>query len=137
MNQIFENFKPEAFFSTENPFYKSARNTHTLFAEAFDKTARMQLAFGEELLDINKKRFASLYAGTSIQDTVTKHQELMTEVGNRATALTDEFQQVASDLQAGITNAANEWINITTEAVNKATESAKPAKVAKVSEKAA
>ncbi len=137
MNNVFENFKPEALFSAENPFFKSAQKTHTLFAAAFDKTARMQLAFGEELLDLNKKRFASLYAGASVQDTIANHQELMTEAGDRASALADEFQQVATDLQAGITNAANEWINIATEAVNNASETAKPAKIAKVSKKAA
>jgi hypothetical protein len=137
MNNIFENFKSEALFSAENPFFKSAQKTHTLFAEAFDKTARMQLVFGDELLDLNKKRFASLYAGASVQDTVANHQELMTEAGSRASALADEFQQVATDLQAGITDAANEWINIATETVNNATETAKPTRVAKVSKKAA
>jgi hypothetical protein len=137
MNNVFENFKPEALFSAENPFFESAQKTHTLFAEAFDKTARMQLAFGEELLEINKKRFASLYTGASVQDTIANHQELMTEAGGHASALADEFQQVATDLQAGVTDATNEWINIATEAVNNASETAKPAKIAKVSKKAA
>ena len=137
MNNIFENFKPEALFSSENPFFKSTQKTHTLFSKAFDKTARMQLAFAEELLDLNKKRFASLYTGASVQDTIANHQELMTEAGSRASALADEFQQVATDLQAGVTDAANEWINIATEAVNNASETAKTAKVAKVSKKAA
>ena len=137
MNNIFVNFKPEALFSAENPFFKSAQKTHTLFAEAFDKTARMQLAFAEELLDLNKKRIASLYASASVQDTVANHQELMTEAGGCASALADEFQQVATVLQAGINDAANDWINIATEAVNNATETAKPTKVAKASKKAA
>lgn len=121
MNTLFENFKPEALFSTENPFFKSAQKTHSLFAEAFDKTASMQLAFGEELLGLNKKRFASLYAGDSAQDTLVAQQDLIVEAGNRASALADEFQKVASDFQAGITEAASEWVNVATEAVNKAT----------------
>ena len=137
MNNIFENFKPEALFSAENPFFKSAQKTHALFAEAFDKTARMQLAFGEELLDLNKKRFASLYSGDPAQDTLAVHQDLIVEAGNRASALTDEFQKVATDFQAGMTDAANEWVNVATEAVNVATETVKPAKKTNASKKAA
>jgi len=134
MNELFDNFKPETVFSTENPFFKSAQNAHTLFAEAFDKTARMQLAFGEELLDLNKKRFATLYAGASASETLSDHQDLITEAGNRASDLADEFQKVATDFQAGITEAANEWVNVATEAVS---EAAKPVKSKKASKKAA
>jgi hypothetical protein len=137
MNNIFDNFKPEALFSTENPFFKSAQKTHTLFAEAFDKTARMQLAFGEELLDLNKKRFASLYAGKSAQGTIATHQDLITEAGTRASALVDDFQKVATDFQAGMTEAANEWVNVATEAVNEAVETVQSPKTAKPSKKAA
>jgi len=137
MNNLFDNFKPEVIFSTGNPFLKSARKTHTLFAEAFDKTARMQLAFGEDLLDLNKQRFESLYAGKSATDTLSVQQELATQAGNRASALADEFQQVATDFQAGITEAANEWVNVAADAVNEATEAAKPAQAKKASKKAA
>ena len=137
MNNLFENFKPEALFSAENPFYQSAQKTHSLFADAFDKTARMQLAFGTELLDLNKKRFASLYAGGSAQDTLSAQQDLIAEAGNRASALVDEFQKVATDFQAGVTDAANEWHNVATEAVNEATEAATPARKTKTIKKAA
>ena len=134
MNELFNNFKPETIFSTENPFFKSAQKAHTLFAETFDKTARMQLAFGEELLDLNKKRFATLYAGASASETLSAHQDLITEAGNRASDLADEFQKVATDFQAGITEAANEWVNVATEAVSDAAE---PVKSKKASKKAA
>ena len=137
MNNIFENFKTENIFSTENPFSKSAQKTHGLFATAFDTTARMQLAFGEELLDLNKKRFAALYAGDSVQDTIATHQELITEAGNRAIALNDEIQKVATELQTSVTDAANEWLSVATEAVSDVTKTATPAKTAKVSKKAA
>lgn len=128
MNNLFDNFKPEALFSTENPFIKSAQKTHTLFANAFDQTARMQLAFGEELLDLNKKRFASLYAGQSASDTVTVQQDLIVEAGNRASDLAEEFQKVATNFQAGLTEAASEWVSVASEAV---TDAAKPAKATK------
>jgi len=131
MTNLFDNFKPEAIFSAENPFLKSAQKTHTLIAEAFDKTARMQLAFGEELLDLNKQRFASLYDGKSAQDTLATQQDLVTEAGNRASALADEFQAVATDFQAGVTEVANEWAQVATEAANEVSEVAKPAKANK------
>lgn len=137
MNNLFDNFKPEAIFSADNPFVKSAQKTHTLIADAFDKTARMQLAFGEELLNLNKKRFASLYAGNSVQDTLATQQDLITEAGNRASNLADEFQKVATDFQAGVTEAANEWVAVATDAVNDVTDAAKPAKAKKASKKAA
>jgi len=128
MNNLFENFKPEAIFSAENPFVKSAQKTHTLFAKAFDDTARMQLAFGEELLDLNKKRFAGLYAGNSASETLTAQQDLIVEAGNRASALADEFQKVATGFQADLTEAASEWTSVASEAV---TDAAKPAKATK------
>jgi len=131
MKNIFEQFNPEAFFSAENPFIKSTQKTHNLFFEAFDRTARMQLAFGEEILDLNRKRFDSLYAGKSTQDTLSAQQDLIVEAGNRASALVDEFQKVATDFQAGITDAANEWVNVATEAVNEVTEVTKPARASK------
>lgn len=131
MNNLFDNFKPEAIFSAENPFLKSARKTHGLFAEAFDKTARMQLAFAEDLLDLNKKRFASLYAGKSAQDTIATQQELLTAAGNRTFAVADELQKVSTVLKTGITDAANEWMAVATEAVTNIAETAKPAKAGK------
>lgn len=137
MNNLFDNFKTEAIFSTENPFFKSAQKTHTLFAEAFDKTARMQLAFGEELLDLNKKRFATLYAGKSAAETLAAQQDLIDEAGTRASALVDGIQKVATDFQADVTEATNEWVNVATDAVNEATDAAQPAKTKKASKKAA
>jgi len=56
MNRLFEFFKHDTILSTGNPFFKSAEKTHRLFAGAIDSTARMQLAFGEELLDLNKNQ---------------------------------------------------------------------------------
>lgn len=134
MNNIFENLKPEALFSADNPFFTAAQKTHSQFAQAFDKTARMQLAFAEELLDLNQKRFAALYAGASVQDTIASHQELLTEAGNRSFAMADELQKVAVDFQAGISDAANDWVNVATQAASKI---AKPANINKASKKAA
>jgi len=131
MNKPFENFKPEVIFSTDNPFFKSAQKTHRLIFDAFDKTARMQLAFGEQMLDLNKRRFNSLYAGKSAQDTLATQQDLLVEAGQRASTLSDDFQKVATDFQTGITGIASEWVNVASEAVNDAAKVAKPAKASK------
>lgn len=137
MNSIFENFKPEAIFSTGNPIFKSVQKTHSLFAVAFDTTARMQLALAEELLDLNKKRLASLYAGESVKDTIATHKDLLTEAGERTVAMTDELKQVATDFQTGLTDAANGWITVATDAVSNITKTAEPVKAVKTSKKAA
>jgi hypothetical protein len=137
MNNFFNNFNAEEVFSTDNPLFKNAQKTHSLVATAFDKTARMQLAFGKELLDLNNKRFAALYAGDSLQDTIATHQDLISEAGNRVNSLNDELQKVAGELQTGILGASNEWINVATQAVADVKQSATPAKTTKVSKKAA
>jgi hypothetical protein len=94
MNNVFENFNPEALFSVDNPFIKSAQKTHELVAEAFDRSARLQLTLAEDLLDLNQKRFASIYTGGSIQDTIAAQQDVLTETGNRLSAYAEGIQEV-------------------------------------------
>ena len=111
MNQFNDLFKSEALFSSENPFLKSAQKAHRLFAESFDKAARMQLSFAEDLLDINRKRIDALYAGESFMDTVSAHQDLATEIGKRASAYAGDLREAVVDFQSNVTGAANDLVS--------------------------
>jgi len=111
MNQFNDLFKSEALFSSENPFLKSAQKAHHLFAESFDKAARMQLSFAEDLLDINRKRIDALYAGESFMDTVSAHQDLATEIGKRASAYAGDLREAVVDFQSNVTGAANDLVS--------------------------
>jgi len=134
MNKLIENFDLEAAFSPENPLLQSLTRTHKLIAKTIDQTARIQLAFAEELLDMNKRRFESLYAGDSIKDTISAHRDLLSEAGNRTFKATDDLRKVATELQTGIVDASNDFISVATTTV---TDAVKPGKTAKASKKAA
>jgi len=111
MTEISNLFKPEVIFSKENPFLKSAEKTHHLLFETFDKAARLQLDFAEDLLDLNRKRFDALYAGDNWQDKVSAQQDLATEIGKRAATWAGDLQEVAAELQNGVSEAANELVS--------------------------
>ena len=64
----------------------------------------------EDLLDLNRKRFDSLYAGDSLMDKVSVQQELATELGKRTASWVGDLQEVAGDLQSGFSEAANELV---------------------------
>lgn len=106
MTGIIDMFDPEVLFSKENPFLKYSRKTHHLIFEAFDKTARLQLSYVEDLVDMNRKRFHSLYAGDSLQVKLAAHQELGTEMGKRTATWAGDLQEVFIDLQSGVINTA-------------------------------
>ena len=108
MTQITDLLKPETLFSRDNPFLKSAEKTHRLIFETLDKTARLQLAFAEDLLDINRERFESLYERQSLTDLFTAQQNIATELGKRTARYAGDLQEVVSTMQAGATDAANE-----------------------------
>ncbi len=111
MTQFADLFKPEVLFSNDNSFLKSAQKAHRLFAESFDKAARMQLSFAEDLLDINRKRIDALYAGESFMDTVSAHQDLATEIGKRASAYAGDLREAVVDFQSNVTGAANDLVS--------------------------
>ena len=109
MSKINEFLDPETFFTRDNPFLKSAEATHRLVFETLDKTARLQLAFAGDLLQINRERFESLYQRQSLSDLLAAQQELAAELGKRTARYAGELQDVVSDIQSGVTEAANEF----------------------------
>jgi len=111
MTQLTDLFNPEIMFSSENPFLKTAKKTHLQIADSFDKAARLQLSFAEDLLNLNRKRIDALYAGESFADTVSAHQDLATELGKRTATWAGDFKEVVVDLQSGVAGAANDLIS--------------------------
>ncbi len=111
MTQLTDLFNPETMFSSENPFLKTAKKTHLQMADSFDKAARLQLSFAEDLLNLNRKRIDALYAGDSFADTVSVHQDLATELGKRAATLAGDLKEVVVDLQSSVTGAANDTVS--------------------------
>jgi len=103
-------FKFDTLISRENPLFKTFEKTHRVYFEAFDKAARLQLSLAEDLLDLNRKRFDSLYAGDNLMDKVSVQQELATELGKRTASWVGDLQEVAGDLQSGFSEAANELV---------------------------
>jgi hypothetical protein len=111
MTQFTDLFNPEIMFSSETPFLQTAKKTHLRIADSFDKAARLQLSFAEDLLNLNRKRIDALYAGESFADTVSAHQDLATELGKRTAAWAGDFKEVVVDLQSGVAGAANDLIS--------------------------
>lgn len=109
MSQLNEFFKPEALFSRDNPFLKSVEKSHRLVFEALDKTARLQLELAEDLLDMNRSRFDSLYKHESFTDVLADQQNLAAELGERAKRYAEDLQEVFGEVQAEVTEAANEF----------------------------
>ena len=109
MSQVSQFFKPETFFSRENPFLKSAEKTHRLVFESYDKTARLQLAMAEDLLDLNRERYEAFYACQSLSDLFTAQQNLVAELGERTARYAGDLKDVVTDIQAGAAEAANEF----------------------------
>ena len=108
MSELSDYFKPETLFSRDNPYLKSVEKTHQLIFGALDKTARIQLDFAEDLLDINRERFESFYRHQSITDLYEAQRKLVTELGERATRYAGELREVVSSMQADATEAAND-----------------------------
>jgi hypothetical protein len=111
MTQLTDLFNPEIMFSSENPFLKTAKKTHLQIADTFDKAARLQLSFAEDLLNLNRKRIDVLYAGESFADTVSAHQDLATELGKRTATWAGDLKEVVVDLQSGVSAAANDLVS--------------------------
>jgi hypothetical protein len=111
MTQVADLLDPEILFSRENPFLKSAGKTHRRIFEFFDNTVRLHLSFAEDLLNMNRKRFESLYAGGSLLEMVSAHQDLATEIGKRTAVWAGDLQEVALDLQGGIGHVAIELVS--------------------------
>ena len=111
MTQFTDYFKPEVLLSRENPFLKSAAAAHRALFDTLDKAARVQLAFAEDLLDLNRERFELLYAGKSITETLGAQQDLMFELGRRTSRYAGDLQDIATSLGSGLTEAAADAAN--------------------------
>ena len=111
MTQLTDLFNPEIMFSRENPFLKTAKKTHLQFVDSFEKVARLQLSFAEDLLNLNRKRIDALYASESFSDAVSTQQDLATELGKRTATWAGDFKEVVVDLQSGVTSAANDLVS--------------------------
>jgi len=103
-------FNPEVLFSADNIFLKSARQAHELAFEAVDKTARLQLDFARDLLDINRKRFDAMYAGESFTDSLSAQTDFALEAGKRGLSLVDGAQAIASEIQEAVKESASEFV---------------------------
>jgi len=88
--------------------FKVAEKTHRLIFESYDKAARLQLAFAGDLLDLNRKRFDSLYADDTLLNKVSAQQDLATEFGKRTATWAGDLQEVVVDLRSNISDAAND-----------------------------
>ena len=108
MSMLNDYFKPETLFSRDNPFVKSAERTHQLIFGALDKTARLQLAFAEDMLDINRERYESLYQRQTFSEMVEAQRKLATDLGERASHYVGELRDVFSSVQSDVTDAAND-----------------------------
>jgi hypothetical protein len=82
---------------------------------------RAQLAFAEDLLDINRERFELLYAGKSFTETLDAQQDLMTEFGERAARYAGNLKEIATAMSSELTD-------VVADAANEAAGAAGPAK---------
>jgi hypothetical protein len=131
MTLIADLFNPEILLSKKNPFLKASEKTHRLIFESFDRTARLQLAFTKDLLDLNHRRFNALYADDTLRDRISTHQDLATEMGKRTAIWAGDLQEVAVELQSGFGEAANElFFSASGKAAAPGKKSAKKAKAA-------
>lgn len=110
MTKISYFFDPEIAFSRKNPILRYTRQSHHRIFEAFDKAVRIQLSLAEDLLNLNRKRFDTLYAGDGLMDKISAHQDLATELGKRTARWAGDMQETAFDLGCGFRDAANELL---------------------------
>jgi len=111
MTEFTDFFKPEALFSSDNIFFKSAKQAHELSFETLDKTIRLQLDFARDLMDINRKRFEAMYAGESFNDALSANQDFALEAGKRGMSLVGEAQAIASELQEAVKETASDFVS--------------------------
>ena len=101
-------FQNPSLFSRDNPVLQAAERTHRLLFEAFDRTARLQLAFAADLVDMNRERFESLYARQPLGEWISAQQDLALDLGKRTARHVGNLQDVLLAMQLGAAEAANE-----------------------------
>lgn len=130
MTQFTDYFKPEVLFSRENPFLKPVAVTHRAIFDTLDKAARVQLAFAEDLLDMNRERFELLYAGKSFTETLDAQQDLITDLSRRTAQYAGDLQDIATSLGSGLTEVATDAANDTAKGAGRKSGSTKSKKAA-------
>jgi len=110
MNTFTDLLKPEAFFSDQNAFFKTAKQAHELTFRALDKSIRLQLDFTRDLMDLNRERFEALYAGESVMDTLSAQKDFALATGKRGLSLVDDAQAIANEIQEAIKETANDFV---------------------------
>ena len=130
MTQFADYLKPEVLFSRDNPILKSAIATHRAMFDTLDRTARLQLAFAEDLLDINRERFELLYAGKSLTESLGDQQDLIVKLGRRTAQYADDLQGVATSLGSDLTVAAMDAANEAAQGAGRKSGSTKSKKAA-------
>ena len=129
MTSPFETFKAENLFPGIGPMMETARRSHELAADAFDRTARLQLALAGDLLELNRKRFESLYGEKSLTEAVAEQQELALETGRRYATFGEDYRELIGELQ----ERAVETVAEATPAATGKKKTGKGAKAAKAS----
>jgi hypothetical protein len=105
-------FSSDVLFSASNPFLKPPRQAHRMWFDYLDKTARLQLDYTRDLLDINRKRVKSLHSSKSFTDVLSSQQEFAIEAGYRGLALFESARAVATELQEALTGSTSEIVAI-------------------------
>ena len=111
MTQFTDYFKPEVLLSKENPLLKSAEAMHRLAFDTFDKAARAQLRFADNMLDLNRERFELLYAGKSFTEALDAHQDLMADFGKHAVDYAGDLREAATSMFGRAADAALDAAN--------------------------
>lgn len=105
MTEFADFFKPDVLLSRANPFLTSAAATHRALFDRLDGAARLQLAFVEDLLDLNRERFELLHSGKSFTETLGAQQDLVIELGRCTARYTGDLQDIAMSLGFGLAEA--------------------------------
>ena len=108
MTQLSDYFAPETLFSRDNPFLKLAEKSHRLVFESLDRTSRLQLSFAEDLLDLNRERFDSLYACESVVDLAKAQQDYAWDLRARASRHASELQDLLIEAGSSAAEAAGD-----------------------------
>ena len=109
MNSFTDFLPTGTLFSADNPWINGTRQAHKRAFESLDKAAHLQLDFARDMLDLNRKRFESLYAGSSLNEVLNAQKELVLETGTRGVELLEEAKLMADEIQVSLKESANEF----------------------------
>ena len=107
MAQIFdlfdsENFKAEKFLSPQNPMFAAMGRAHHGVFNAFDQATRANLSLAEDLLNLNRDRFDSLYDQPTFSEVLGAHKDIAMEAGKRVTEWGVNMREIATRYQSSL-----------------------------------